>query len=114
MQDNENPGKKALPKRRTNKKVNEVVGDECIKSGQEKQNPAKEAVSKRRLNKENKMDDNHKPAEERDSEESGIVPEISSLDIDTAPTAQSSPKQLSLSEPEKENCEIERNLSLSI
>ena len=108
VQDNENPGKKALPKRRTNKKVNEVVGDECIKSGQEKQNPAKKAVSKRRLNKENKTDDNHKPAEERDSEESGTVPEISSLDIDTAPTAQSSPKQPSLSEPEKENCEIER------
>ena len=137
VQHNGNQGKKAMAKRRTNKKVKEVVGDECIKSGQGKQKPGKKAVSKlnqvkevvvkegnksvqenenpgkkavvkHRLNKDNKSDANDKPAEERDSDESGTVPEISSLDIDTAPTAQSSPKQPSLSESEKENCETER------
>ena len=117
VKDNENPGKKAVAMRRTNKKVKEVVGDECIKSGQWKQNPGKKAVSKlkevkeivadegnktvqdhenpgkkavtkHRLNKENKADANHKPAEECHTDESSTVPERSSLDIDTAPTAQ--------------------------
>ena len=87
------PAKKEMAKHRCNKEVKEAVSEEGIKAVKGKEKIGKKAVV------------NSKPDEERDNNELATsnntvntAPEMSSLDTETPPTAQSSPKEQSVLE----------------
>ena len=91
-----------MAKCRSNKEVKEVVSEEGIKSVQGKEKIGNKAVV------------NPKPDEEHDNNELATsnntlntAPEMSSLDTETPPTAQSSPKEQSLLELVEEDVPIQ-------
>ena len=88
VQPKKKPAKKEMAKHRCNKEVKEAVSEEGIKVVNGKEKVGKKAVV------------NSKPDEERELATSNntvnTAPEMSSLDTETPPTAQSSPKEQSV------------------
>ena len=88
VQPKKKPAKKEMAKRRCNKEVKEAVSEEGIKTVKGKEKVGKKAVV------------NSKPDEECELATSNntvnTAPEMSSLDTETPPTAQSSPKEQSV------------------
>ena len=91
VQPKKKPAKKEMAKHRCNKEVKEAVSEEGIKAVKGKEKMGKKAVV------------NSKPDEERDNNELATsnntvntAPEMSSLDTETPPTAQSSRKEQSV------------------
>ena len=91
VQPKKKPAKKEMANRRCNKEVKEAISEEGIKAVKGKEKMGKKAVV------------NSKPDEERDNNELATsnntvntAPEMSSLDTETPPTAQSSPKEQSV------------------
>ena len=110
VQPKKQPARKAQPKH--SKEMNDIVGEQGNKSVQGKEKPVNKAVC------------NHKPDEKHDNNELATnsksklffqtdsnsvhtAPEMTSLDIETPPTAQSSPKQSSVSDFVEENADNE-------
>ena len=88
QQPKKKPAKKEMAKRRCNKEVKEAINEEGIKAVNGKEKMGKKAVV------------NSKPDDQRELATSNntvnTAPEMSSLDTETPPTAQSSPKEQSI------------------
>ena len=85
MQPKKKPAKKEMAKRRCNKEVKEAVNEEGIKAVNGKEKMGKKAVVN------SKPDDKHELATSNNTV--NTAPEMSSLDTETPPTAQSSSKE---------------------
>ena len=102
VQPKKKPAKKEMAKRRCNKEVKEAISEEGIKVVRGKEKMGKKAVV------------NSKPDEERDNNELATsnntvntAQKMSSLDTETLPTAQSSPKEQPVLELGDDNVPIQ-------